>query len=573
MKLIKGLPAAAGLAIGPVFQIKAQPVRVDESPALDPAGEWGRLLAALEVARMQLGDIAAKVREEVGSNEAGVFEAQSLMLADPDLLASIREKIENQRENAIAALTESAGGYVRALESLGDAYFRERAADVADVVQRVTSILRGERMDPAYGLAAPSIVVGDDLTPSQTVMLDKSLVLALCTARGGMLSHTAILARSLGLPAVVGCGATILECKPGTNLALDGGTGEVWIDPDAEIVAGLEAKRRLADEKRRIVHSLRHEPSVTRDGKGVEVLANIGNVEDARVAMDAGAEGVGLLRTEFLYLGTERPPAEEDQVAAYRAIIDVFRGLPVVLRTLDIGGDKGLPYLDLAPEANPFLGVRGIRLCLARPDIFRPQLRAALRVAENGNLRIMFPMVATLGEVRTARRVLQQCAAELRSEGHSIAAGINVGIMIETPAAAMIADQLAGEVDFFSIGTNDLSQYALAADRTNPATGELASAFQPSVLRLIARVVEAAHSRGKRVAVCGELGGEPLAIPILIGLGVDELSMNAPAIPSAKQILRSLELADMREAAVRALEAESPDDVQALVRQRFPIIV
>jgi phosphoenolpyruvate-protein phosphotransferase len=403
-------------------------------------------------------------------------------------------------------------------------------------------------------------------------MLDKSLVLGFCTAEGGATSHTAILARGLGLPAVVGAGAEVLEVADGATLVLDGGDGRLLVEPDEETVADCETRQASAAAVLAQALAQAREPAVTCDGHRVEIVANIGNVEEAQAAVEAGAEGVGLLRTEFLYLERDHLPDEEEQYRAYRAITDVCGDRPVILRTLDIGGDKELPYLDLAHETNPFLGVRAIRLCLARPELFKSQLRAALRAAAGRNLKLMFPMVATVAEVRAARAVLEECRAELLAEGQPMAEEMEIGIMVEVPAAALMADHLAAEVDFFSIGTNDLSQYALAADRTNAQVAPLASGFQPAVLRLVRDVVAAAHAQDKWVGLCGELAGEPLAIPILLGLGLDEFSMNPPAIPLAKQIIRTLTLDEARELAQAALELDNPDAVQALVRERMPAV-
>ncbi|MBL7063852.1 MAG: phosphoenolpyruvate--protein phosphotransferase, partial [Anaerolineae bacterium] len=379
-----------------------------------------------------------------------------------------------------------------------------------------------------------------------------------------------ILARGLGLPAIVGAGSHILEIPDDAMLALDGDDGTLLVEPDEGTVAVYRARQAAAVTVLAQARERAHEPAVTRDGHRVEVVANVGNVEGARAALESGAEGVGLLRTEFLYLERTHLPDEEEQYRAYRDIVDVFGDLPVILRTLDIGGDKDLPYLDLPHEMNPFLGLRAIRLCLARPELFKPQLRAALRAGAGRNLKLMFPMVATVAEVRAARAVLEECRAELLDEGQPVAERMKVGIMVEVPAAALLADHLAAEVDFFSIGTNDLSQYTLAADRTNASVAPLADAFHPAVLRLVHDVIAAAHGQAKWVGLCGELAGEPLAIPILLGLGLDEFSMNPPAIPLAKQIIRALTLDEAREVAQAALELDSPDAVRALVRERMP---
>ena len=570
MRTLRGIAASRGIAIGPAFHFRRADLRFERCTVEDPAAEWARLEAALETAREQLADVYAKAEAESGTEEAAIFQAHALMLEDPELLDTVRTAIEERYVNAEAALSDAAEMYAQMLEALTDEYLSARAADVRDVAARVLRILLGVAESPAAKLTIPSIILARDLTPSDTVMLDKLLVLGFCTTEGGATSHTAILARGLGLPAVVGAGPDVLEVPDSATLALDGSEGVLLVDPDEETVVEYQARQEAVTTVLAQAQKMAHEPAVTRDGHRVEVVANIGNVEGAQAALEAGAEGVGLLRTEFLYLERDHLPDEDEQYRAYRAIVDVFANLPVILRTLDIGGDKDLPYLELPHEMNPFLGLRAIRLCLARPELFKPQLRAALRAGAGRNLKVMFPMIAAVAEVRAARAVLEECRAELLAEGQPVAEEMEVGIMVEIPAAALMADHLAAEVDFFSIGTNDLSQYTLAADRTNAQVAPLATGFQPAVLRLVRDVIAAAHAQDKWVGLCGELAGEPLAIPILLGLGLDEFSMNSPAIPLAKQIIRTLTLDEAREVARAALGLESPDAVQALVRERVP---
>ena len=570
MKTLHGIAASRGITIGPAFHFRQADLRFERHTPEDPAAEWARFQIALETAREQLADVYAKAEAESGAEQAAIFQAHALMLEDPELLDAVRTAIEEQCINAESALSDAAEMYAQMLEALDDEYLSARAVDVRDVATRVLRILLGVAESPTAGLTVPSIILARDLTPSDTVMLDKSLVLGFCTAEGGATSHTAILARGLGLPAVVGAGPDVLEIADGATLVLDGSEGTLLVEPDEEMVTGYRARQAAVATHLAQARQMAHEPAFTRDGHRVEIVANIGNVEGAQAALEAGAEGVGLLRTEFLYLERDHLPDEEEQYRAYRAIVDPFGDLPVILRTLDIGGDKDLPYLDLPYEMNPFLGLRAIRLCLARPELFRPQLRAALRAGVGRNLKVMFPMVATVAEVRAARAVLEECRAELLAEGQPIAEEMEVGIMVEVPAAALMADHLAAEVDFFSIGTNDLSQYTLAADRTNAQVAPLATGFQPAVLRLVRDVIAAAHAQGKWVGLCGELAGEPLAIPILLGLGLDEFSMNPPAIPLAKQIIRALTLDEAREVAQAALDLRRPDAVRALVRERVP---
>ncbi|MDY6874934.1 MAG: phosphoenolpyruvate--protein phosphotransferase [Chloroflexota bacterium] len=570
-RTLHGIPASRGIGIGPAFHFQRADLCFERRTMEDPAAEWARLEAALETAREQLADVYAKAEAESGSEQAAIFQAHALMLDDPELLDTVRASIEERHVNAEAALSDAAEMYAQMLEALDDEYLSARAADVRDVATRVLHILLGVAESPTAELTFPSIVLAHDLTPSDTVMLDKSLVLGFGTAEGGATSHTAILARCLGLPAVVGGGPGILEIPNGTMLVLDGGAGTLLVEPDAETITTCRARQAATVTTLAQACERAHEPAATCDGHHVEVVANIGNVEGAQAALEAGAEGVGLLRTEFLYLERDHLPNEEEQYSAYRAIVDIFGDLPVILRTLDIGGDKELPYLELGHEMNPFLGLRAIRLCLAQPDLFKPQLRAALRAGAGRNLKLMFPMVATVAEVRATRAVLEECRAELQTEGQSAATEIEVGIMVEVPAAALLANHMAAEVDFFSIGTNDLSQYTLAADRTNASVAPLADGFHPAVLCLVRDVIRAAHAHSKWVGLCGELAGEPLAIPILLGLGLDEFSMNPPAIPLAKQIIRALTLDEARKVAQEALALDSPDAVRALVRKRVPV--
>jgi len=570
MKSLQGIAASRGIAIGPAFQFRRADLCFERHVVEDPAAEWARFEAALVMAQEQLAEVYAKAETESGAEQAAIFQAHVLMLDDPELLQAVRTSIEEQGLNAEAALGDAAEMYAEMLEALDDEYLSARAADVRDVATRVLRILLGVAESPTAGLDVPSVILARDLTPSDTVLLDKSLVLGFCTAEGGATSHTAILARGLGLPAVVGAGPDVLDVPDGTEVALNGSDGVLLVAPDAETVAGYRMRQMAVDTVLAKAREHAREPALTQDGHRVEVVANIGNVEGAQVALEVGAEGVGLLRTEFMYLEQAHLPTEEAQYQAYRAIVEAFSDLPVVLRTLDVGGDKELPYLDLPDEVNPFLGVRAIRLCLARPELFRPQLRAVLRAGAAGNLKVMFPMVATVTEVRQARAMLEACRAELLVEGQAVAERVEVGIMVEIPAAAVMADRLAAEVDFFSIGTNDLSQYTMAADRTNAELTALASGFQPAVLRLVRDVIAAAHAQGKWVGLCGELAGEPLAVPILLGLGLDEFSMNPPAIPLAKQIIRSLTMDEAREVAQAALSLDSAEEVRALVRQRVP---
>lgn len=572
MKRLAGIPASRGICIGPVYQFARQELVVDECKVDDPQLEVARLHDAIAVAKEQIMRIYEKALAESSESDAEIFLAHKMILEDPELLGEVVKKIEDRKCSAEFAMKESAQHFSDIMAAMEDEYFAARATDILDVGNRVLRILLGIAETPSANLQEPAVIVADDLTPSDTVLLDKSLVIGFCTARGSATSHTAILARGLGIPAVSGVGVEALNQENGGQVILDGTNGEMILDPDHATVAEYQQRIQTAHNIREASQKHAHEPAVTTDGVRLEVVSNIGNVEGARSAVENGAEGVGLLRTEFLYLERNSLPTEEEQYQAYKAILDVFGQMPVILRTLDVGGDKEIPYMGLAAESNSFLGQRALRLCLERPDIFKPQLRAALRAGVDRNLKIMFPMVAIANEIRAARKVMDECIAELRAEGKPFAEDIEIGIMVEIPSAALVADQLAKEVDFFSIGTNDLSQYTMAADRTNPKVADLSDAFYPAVLRLIRDVIRAAHQEGKWVGMCGELAGEPLAAPILLGLGLDEFSINPPMIPVIKQILRSLNAEEMKPLAEQALQLETPKEIQQLVKDKVPFI-
>ena len=570
MKTLRGVPASAGAAIGHAFPFRRLTPRFERQRCDDPAAEWARGQAALATAAARLIALAIRARDQGLAQQASVLQAQALMLDDPELLDAVRTSIEEHALCAEAALSDAAERYAELLEALDDQYLAARAADVRDVAQRVLHVLLGLTDAPGADLTRPAIILADDLAPSDIAWLDPAFMLGFCTAGGSAASHTAILARELGLPAVVGAGAEILRIPADTPLILDGGEGLLLLDPAPATLAAYEAAGLAAQSRSAEAQAHAHEPAVTRDGWRAVVLANLSSVAGLQSALAAGAEGIGLLRTEFLYLERATAPTEEEQYSAYRAIFDAFGDRLVVLRTLDAGGDKALPYLRLPPEPNPFLGLRGLRLCLRRPELFRPQLRAALRAAAGRRLKIMFPMVTAMAEVRAARVELEDCRRALVAEGLPAAERLEVGIMVEAPAAALIADHLAAEVDFFSIGTNDLTQYALAVDRTNAEVADLASAYHPAVLRLVRGVIVAAHRQGKPVAMCGELAGDPTAIPLLLGLGVDELSMAPAVIPLAKQVIRALDRSALRSLAQEALALPEPDAVRAMVRRATP---
>ncbi|MGD2079155.1 MAG: phosphoenolpyruvate--protein phosphotransferase, partial [Chloroflexota bacterium] len=538
---LPGIAASPGIAIGPAFQYRPRLPQVETYAISDPDQEWQRLQAALGAAMAEIKQLHQSALEQVGPDEAAIFEAHLLFLQDPALLEAAEAIIRSDQINAESAwqqeIERTAAGY----RALDDPYMQARAVDLMDVGQRVLSQLMDlER--PALEFAEPAIILAADLTPSDTAQLDPSQVLGLCTELGGATSHSAILARALGIPAVVGLGPSLANIATGQQIAMDGGQGRLWPRPAAEQIAELETVQRQWQLERQQSKAASQGPAVTLDEHRVEIGANIGGPHDTAVALDFGAEGVGLFRTEFLFLDRETAPSEEEQFAAYCAVAQAMDQRPVIIRTLDVGGDKPLPYIDLGQEENPFLGWRGIRFCLDTPSLFKTQLRAILRASHNHNLKLMFPMIGALNEVRAAKALLDEARAELQASDLPFDAQMEVGIMVEVPAAVAIADQLAAEVDFFSIGTNDLTQYVMAADRGNARVVSLANALQPAVLRMIQQTVQAAHAAGIWVGMCGELAGNALAAPLLVGLGLDELSMSAPSIPAVKAAVRSLTL-------------------------------
>ena len=574
MKTIRGISVSRGINIGPVYQFKHLDLTFETHQVEDRDAEWYRFESAVAATKGRLQQMYDRAVKEIGTDEAMIFDAHMMMLEDPDLLDGAQSGIMDEGFNAEAALMNVCEQYCDMLREIDDKYIQARVTDIQDVCHGVLTELLGYGEDAGVNVTVPSVIISRDLTPSDCVSIQKALIEGFCTVEGGTTSHTAILARSLGIPALVGAPEEIEEIPSETTVIIDGYEGILIVDPDPETIEKYERKREAKREifSAAMEHSL--EPAVTKDGHRVETFVNIGSdsPDDIADAIHKGAEGVGLLRTEFIYLNMDRMPDEEMQYVKYSNVARGFGGKPVILRTLDIGGDKQLPYLELPYEMNPFLGVRGIRLCLKNPDLFKHQLRAVLRACNEGNLRIMFPMVTKLSEIRRAKDMIGECRAELAAEGIKVIDYIQVGIMIEVPGAAILSDMLAKEVDFFSIGTNDLTQYTLAVDRTNNNLADLANAFDPAVLRLIARVADSAHKYGKTVGVCGELGGDPIAIPILVGLGLDELSMNAPAIPVAKQIIRSLNYEEVKKLAREVMDLESPKDVKDRVFKTLPMI-
>ncbi len=549
-----GIPASPGLAIGEAFLFESLSLEIPRYPVTDSILELERLKKAREKAAIEIDGILQAATKN-GLSEAAVFDAHKMFIEDPALLEIVEMAVQNGL-NAEAAWMDSIQQFAAELAQLPDPTLRERAADVNDVGRRVLGHLLGKQDPQMASFAQPVIVIARDLAPSQTALLDKRLVLAFCTAAGGATSHTAILAKALGIPAVVGLGEPVLSLGTGTPLLVEGSQGLVIACPGAETLAAFQDRAQGARQVAASELEQAGVPAITRDGRQVEVVANVGGVADTLSALKFGAEGIGLLRTEFLFLERTRAPDENEQAAAYRAILELMQDRPVTVRTLDAGGDKPIPYLKLGQEANPFLGLRAIRLCLQEPELFKVQLRALLRAGLGHNLRIMFPMIATLDEVKEAKKLLAEAREELERAGAPCCQDFQTGIMFEIPSVAWMADEFARQVDFFSVGTNDLTQYTFAAERNNERVAYLGDACHPAILRQIRQIITAGHQAGCWIGVCGELAGDPDAVPILLGLGLDEFSMSPSSIPHAKAILRSWTYPDAVGLAEAALKLE-----------------
>ena len=537
---IAGVAASEGVVVGPVYVHARGALEPERENISEDAieAELERFQSAVEDVVRKLSETADRLRESGSQEEAGIFEAHVEMAEDPEFHSEVEERVRSLEspEVAVLAVGEEFAGMFAEME---DEYMAARADDVRDVASQIAAELMGSKAAGLEMLEEPSVILARNLAPSDTVRIPKGMALGFVIAEGSTTSHVSIMARSFGIPAVVGVGAALKEAFEAEVVALDGGEGYAVADPDPDTVTEFERKREAIAEEQAVLEEFKHVEARTRDGQRIEVAANIGSAEEAESALEWGAEGVGLFRTEFLFMERPELPSEEEQYGAYRNVAEAFGERPVIIRTLDVGGDKNLPGVDQPEEGNPFLGWRGIRMCLDVPELFKPQLRAILRAASHGNLRIMFPMVVDTVELRAAKEVLQECRKELENEGTQFGE-VEIGVMVETPAAAVRAADLAPEVSFFSIGTNDLVQYTLAADRGNERLRRLQSADHPAVLDLIRRTCKAAWEAGIWVGVCGETAGEPDMIPKLIEHGVTELSMSAPSIPRAKKVLSEL---------------------------------
>jgi phosphoenolpyruvate-protein phosphotransferase (PTS system enzyme I) len=537
---LDGVAASEGVAVGPAFvHLPTEPEPERETiPKEAVEEELKRFREAVEAVVRHLSETAERLREGGSEKEAGIFEAHAEMAEDPEFHSEVEERVRSLEspEAAVLAVGEEYAGMFAAME---DEYMAARADDVRDVATQIATELMGGKSGGLETLAEPSVIVAPNLAPSDTARIPKGMALGFVISEGSRTSHVSIMARSFGIPAVVGVGAALEDALGAEIVAVDGTEGYAVANPDEATISHFEEKQKEAKEQAALLEEYKHVEARTNDGRRIEVAANIGSAEEAEGALSWGAEGVGLFRTEFLFMERPQLPSEDEQYEAYRAVVEAFGERPVIIRTIDIGGDKDLPGVDQPEEENPFLGWRGIRMCLDVPELFKPQLRAILRAAPHGNLKVMFPMVVDAIELRAAKKILEGCREELKNEGAQFGE-VAIGVMVETPAAAIRAQEIAPEVSFFSIGTNDLVQYTLAADRGNERLRRLQSADHPAVLDLIEKTCEAAKEAGIWVGVCGEAAGEAAMIPKLIELGVSELSMSAPSIPRAKKIVSEL---------------------------------
>jgi phosphotransferase system enzyme I (PtsI) len=567
--MLKGIAASDGIAAAKAYMLVQPDLSFSETSIDDPEAEIKRLDDAVEASKSELELIKQKATENLGEEEAKVFEAHLMILADPELLGQIKDKIKNDKVNAEAALKSVTDMFIEMFEAMTDnAYMQERAGDIRDVTKRIMSHLLGVTLPNPALIQEEVVIVAHDLTPSDTAQLDRNYVKGFITDIGGRTSHSAIMSRTLEIPAVVGSGSATTDIQEGEMVIIDGINGDALVDPtDAELADYKQKAAEFAAQKEEWAR-LKDAKSVSADGKEVLLGANIGTPDDVLGANDNGAEAVGLFRSEFLYMNSNELPTEDEQYEAYKAALEGMSGKQVVVRTMDIGGDKELPYLPLPEEQNPFLGYRAIRICLNRQDIFRTQLRALLRASKYGRLAIMFPMIATVQEFKDAKAIFEEEKANLVASGVEVSDDIQVGMMMEIPAAAMIADKLAKYADFFSIGTNDLIQYSMAADRGNERVSYLYQPYNPSILRLIKNIIDASHKEGKWTGMCGEMAGDQIAVPLLLGLGLDEFSMSATSILKTRSLIKKLDSKEMKELADKAVsDCETVDEVVSLVKE------
>ncbi len=566
---LKGIAASDGIAIAKVYTLTEPDLRFEKRAVNDTSLEVSRLDDAIAASAKEIELIRQTALTNLGEEEAKVFDAHLMVANDPELIGQVKETIESQKVNAESALKDVTDMFINLFASMEDnPYMQERAADIRDVAERVLANLLGVKVPSPATIDQEVIIVAKDLTPSDTAQLNRKYVKAFVTDIGGRTSHSAIMARSLEIPAIVGTKDVTSLAKDGDIIIIDGLSGDVFINPSQEVIGEYEAKAQAFAAQQAEWNKLKDAETFSKDGKQVELAANIGTPKDLESVINNGAEGIGLYRTEFLYMDSHEFPTEEDQFEAYKAVLEGMDGKAVIVRTMDIGGDKELPYLPLPHEMNPFLGYRAIRISLSEPEMFRTQLRALLRASVYGKLRIMFPMIATLNDFRGAKALLEEEKAKLIAEEIPVSDDIEVGIMIEIPAAAVLAHQFAKEVDFFSIGTNDLIQYTMAADRMNERVSYLYQPYNPSILTLIKHVIDSAHKEGKWAGMCGEMAGDQMAVPLLLGLGLDEFSMSASSVLKTRSLISKLDSKEMEKLADKAInECTTVEEVMALVTQ------
>ncbi|MEE3809698.1 phosphoenolpyruvate--protein phosphotransferase [Lysinibacillus fusiformis] len=567
MTQLTGIAASDGIAIAKAYRFVQPDLTFTKTTVQDIEAEQQRLAAALAKAEQELVVIQQQTLKKFSAEEAAIFEAHLLVVNDPELIGPINQKIADEAVNAEYALHEVSSMFVALFEGMDNEYMSERASDIKDVTNRILAHLLDVHIPNPSSINEQVIIVANDLTPSETAQLDRNYVLGFITDIGGRTSHSAIMARSLEIPAVVGAGTATTTIQDGDWLIVDGLSGQVLVNPTADVIVNYQEKAQHYRTQQAEWSTLVNEQTVSKDGVHVELAANIGSPSDLDGVLRHGAEGIGLYRTEFLYMGRENLPSEDEQFTAYKTVIEGMKGKPVVIRTLDIGGDKHLPYLPLQEEMNPFLGHRAIRLCLEQQELFRTQLRALLRASVYGNLKIMFPMIATIQEFREAKAILLEEKEKLVAASIAVSSDMEIGMMVEIPATAVMADIFAKEVDFFSIGTNDLIQYTMAADRMNEKVSYLYQPYNPAILRLIQMVIEAAHKEQKWVGMCGEMAGDEFAVPLLLGLGLDEFSMSATSILKTRSLLKQLSATEMQALAAQALQLATAEEVLEKVKQ------
>jgi len=559
---MKGLGVSPGIGIGKAFIIDKKSMNIEKVYVNDTDKETSRLRNAIEVGKNQLNELYLITMEKVGEKEALIFKSHEMMLEDDTFTSEVENKIKNENVNAEYALNEISKQYIKMFENIEDEYLRERADDVRDVMSRVVKILLDIKTTDYSKMADNTIIIAKDLTPSDTAQIDKNKVAAMITESGGKTSHAAIIARIMGIPTVVGLENITEKIRNNDIIICDGKSGKVLINPNEKQFSYYTQKRSKEEE---ISNELKKEiglSTITKDGYKVSLSANIGTPRDVDMVLENDAEGIGLFRSEFIFMNRQSQPTEDEQYEEYKEVLVKMGNKPVIIRTLDIGGDKNVPYFDIPKEMNPFLGYRAIRLCLGNIEIFRTQLRAILRASIYGNVKIMFPMISTMKELKDSKKILEEAKCELRKEGIPFKENIEIGIMIEIPSAAIISDLLAKHVDFFSIGTNDLIQYTLAVDRMNSKLAHLYSQYHPALLRLIKSIIENAHKAGIWVGMCGEAAGDPKLIPIFLGMGLDEFSMNSPAILNSRYIIRKLIKKEMEQVAENTLDMENAVEVE-----------